>query len=120
MASDTNSASARVLELLNLAIEDEAPRPGISCIVDAGRADSGFETAPDSPLIKLLEEATGKTAGTVAFGTEGAQMMALGSEAVVIGPGDIRVAHRTGEFVPRNELNHCCDILAHAVKSLCF
>src|SRR5262245_6300403 len=113
--------SARVLELLDLAIEDEKRHdPDFACIVDAGRADSGFETAADSPLIKLMEEATGKRAGTVAFGTEGAQMMALGSESVVIGPGDIRVAHRTGEFVPKNELNRCCDILAHAVKSLCF
>ncbi|HKE59683.1 MAG TPA: acetylornithine deacetylase [Pyrinomonadaceae bacterium] len=113
--------SARVLELLDLAIEDEKRHdPEFSCSVDAGRADSGFETPPDSPLIKLMEEATGKTAGTVAFGTEGAQMMALGSEAVVIGPGDIRVAHRTGEFVPRDELTRCCDILAHAVRQLCF
>ena len=113
--------SARVLELLKLAIEDEKRHdPDFACIVDAGRADSGFETSADSPLIKLMEEATGKRAGTVAFGTEGAQMMALGSESVVIGPGDIRVAHRTGEFVPKNELNRCCDILAHAVKSLCF
>src|SRR5215470_419382 len=113
--------AARVLELLNLAIEDEKRHdPDFVCTVDASRADSGFETPVDSPLINLLEEATGKAAGTVAFGTEGAQMMALGSESVVIGPGDIRVAHRTGEFVPRDELNRCCDILAHAVKSLCF
>ena len=27
-------------------------------------------------------------------------MTILGSEAVVMGPGDIREAHRTGEFVP--------------------
>ena len=112
--------AARVLELLNLAIEDEKRHdPDFVCTVDASRADSGFETPVDSPLINLLEEATGKAAGTVAFGTEGAQMMALGSESVVIGPGDIRVAHRTGEYVPRDELNRCCDILAHAVKSLC-
>jgi acetylornithine deacetylase len=116
-----NQPSARVLDLLRSAIDEEKHLdPGFDCMIDAGRADSGFETSPESPLIKLLEEATGTNAETVAFGTEGAQMMALGSEAVVIGPGDIRVAHRTGEFVPRDELHRCCDILAHAVRSLCF
>jgi acetylornithine deacetylase len=87
--------------------------------VDASRADSGFETAPDSRLIKLLEKATGRESGTVAFGTEGAQMRALGSEPVVIGPGDIREAHRTGEFVPVRELTACTEILQQAVRELC-
>src|SRR5262249_62225931 len=87
--------------------------------VDANRQDTGFETAPDSPLIKLLENATGNASGTVAFGTEAAQMMALGSESVVIGPGDIREAHRTGEFVPVDELERCAEILRQSITQLC-
>ena len=87
--------------------------------MDATRADSGFETAPDSRLIRLLEKASGRESGTVAFGTEGAQMRALGSEPVVIGPGDIREAHRTGEFVPVRELAACTEILQQAVRELC-
>ena len=89
--------------------------PGFECEVDASRADSGFETLPDSPLIKLMEKLTGIESGTVAFGTEAAQMMTLGSEAVVIGPGDIREAHRTGEFVPVAELERCAEILKNAI-----
>jgi acetylornithine deacetylase len=46
-------------------------------------------------------------------------MQALGSEPVVIGPGDIREAHRTGEFVPVRELESCAEILRHAVRELC-
>ena len=83
------------------------------------RADFGFETPPDSPLISLLEQATGIESGTVAFGTEAAQMMALGSESVVIGPGDIREAHRTGEFVPVDELQRCAEVLKLAILRLC-
>src|ERR1041385_3172508 len=83
--------SEHVLEIFRAAIEAERLRdPDFECEVDANRADSGFETAPDSPLIKLLEKASGNRSGTVAFGTEAAQMMVLGSESVVIGPGDIR------------------------------
>jgi acetylornithine deacetylase len=112
--------SEHVLELLHAAIEAERKLdPGLECEVDANRQDTGFETPPDSPLIKLLESASGKQSGTVAFGTEGAQMMVLGSEAVVIGPGDIREAHRTGEFVPVDELERCAEILRQAVGRLC-
>jgi acetylornithine deacetylase len=112
--------SERVLHLLNAAIkEEQRGDPDFVCEVDANRADSGFETDADSRLIKLLERATGRESGTVAFGTEGAQMQALGSEPVVIGPGDIREAHRTGEFVPVRELERCTEILQHAVRELC-
>src|ERR1051326_1356768 len=112
--------SERVLELFPAAIEAErASDLGFECQVDANRQDTGFETSPDSPLIKLLENATGKASGTVAFGTEAAQMMALGSEAVVIGPGDIREAHRTGEFVPVDELERCAEILRQSITQLC-
>jgi acetylornithine deacetylase len=104
--------SSHVLELFQAAIQEEMQAdPDFQCEVDASRADSGFETSPDSPLIKFLEKLTGKDSGTVAFGTEAAQMMALGSESVVIGPGDIREAHRTGEFVPVEELERCAEIL---------
>ncbi len=112
--------SDHLLHLFNLAIrEEKRSDPDFVCEVDASRADSGFETARESPLIRLLEKETGLNSGTVAFGTEGAQMQALGSDPVVIGPGDIREAHRTGEFVPVRELEQCTEILKHAVEQLC-
>lgn len=83
------------------------------------RRDSGFETAPDSKIVSLLERLTNKPAGTVAFGTEAGHMTTLGSEAVVLGPGDIREAHRTGEFVPVDELERCAEIIRRAVEDLC-
>jgi acetylornithine deacetylase len=112
--------SERVLELFRAAIRAEQQHdPEFECEVDANRQDTGFETAPDSRLIKLLENASGNRSGTVAFGTEAAQMMALGSESVVIGPGDIREAHRTGEFVPVDELERCAEILRQSITQLC-
>ena len=112
--------SEHVLELFKTAIEAEQQiDPGFECEVDANRQDTGFETSPNSPLIQILEDASGNKSGTVAFGTEAAQMMALGSESVVIGPGDIREAHRTGEFVPIHELERCADILRQSIVQLC-
>jgi len=110
----------RVLELLSAAIEKEKQRnPEFVCEVDAARADEGFETALDSQLVTLLEELSGNSAGTVAFGTEAAQMTQLGAEAVVMGSGDIRVAHRTGEYVPIDQLQRLVEILTEATRRLC-
>jgi acetylornithine deacetylase len=109
----------RLLDLLFAAIEEEKTRdPDFICEVDAARADEGFETSPDSTLVSMLEEISGNEAGTVAFGTEAAQMTELGAEAIVLGPGDIRMAHRTGEFVPVAELETCVKILEQAIKRL--
>ncbi len=113
-------SSGYMLNLFRTAIQEETQKdPEFQCEVDANRQDTGFETSPDSPLIKMLEQATSLESGTVAFGTEAAQMMTLGSEAVVIGPGDIREAHRTGEFVPVHELERCAEILRQVVQQLC-
>jgi len=109
----------KLLELLSAAIEDEKKSgPELVFEVDAARTDQGYETSVNSRLINLLEQLTGQKTGTVAFGTEAAQMTELGAEAVVMGPGDIRVAHRTGEFVPVNELELCVSILAKSVEKL--
>jgi acetylornithine deacetylase len=69
--------------------------------------------------VRFLEESTGQGAGTISFGTEAPQMRELGAEAVVFGPGDIRVAHRTGEFVPIEELRECTHVLARAIERFC-
>ena len=110
----------RLIALLSSAIaEQKTLDPGFVCDVDAARADKGFETSPDSTLVRLLEGISGHDSGTVAFGTEATQMTELGAEAVVLGPGDIRVAHQTGEFVPINELEKCVEILKKALEELC-
>ena len=109
-----------VFNLLTDAIDQERKIDSeFDAEVKLERLDSGFETARDSQVVELLEQLTSKASGTVAFGTEAAQMTKLGSQAVVIGPGDIREAHRTGEFVPIDELERCSEIIAQAIAELC-
>ena len=111
----------RVLDLILRAVEDlKQGDPDFACEIDASRADESFETAADSALVTFLEERSARTSGTVAFGTEAPSMISLGADAVVFGPGDIRVAHRTGEFVPINELERCAQILGQAIQHFCF
>jgi acetylornithine deacetylase len=93
--------------------------PGFSMVVEPLRMDRGFETAQESDVVRFLEQESGNTSGTVAFGTEGAQMCELRSVPVVFGPGDIRHAHQTGEFVPKEELHRCAEILQRALMAFC-
>jgi acetylornithine deacetylase len=109
-----------VLNMIEQAVTDlQQHDSDFVCQIDAARADESFETRADSPLTRFLEQASGNASGTVAFGTEAPSMIALGADAVVFGPGDIRVAHRTGEFVPADQLHECVNILRRAVERFC-
>ena len=112
--------SDHVLNLVKQALADlQRSDPNFSCEINAGRFDESFETRSESELVKFLETASSLAAGTVAFGTEAPSMIALGAEAVVFGPGDIRVAHRPGEFVPVAELHQSVEILRQAIERFC-
>ena len=113
-------ATDHVLNLVNEAVADlKVTDPDFNCEVRAARADESFETAAESALVKFLSDASDRVPATIAFGTEAPSMIALGAEAVVFGPGDIRVAHRTGEFVPVDELHRCVAILSQAIQHFC-
>lgn len=109
-----------LLNLVRATIDDERSRDeDFDCALNVIRLDEGMETRGDSRLVRLLEETTGREAGTIAFGTEAPQMIELGAEAVVLGPGNIRVAHRTDEFVPIAELHECVRVLSRAIEHFC-
>lgn len=113
-------AADHVVQLIQAEVEKlRAADAGFDCHIDILRLDGAAETNPDAPVVRELEAATGQPAGTIAFGTEAPQLTALGAQAVVFGPGDIRHAHRTGEFVPVAELNQCVNVLARALHRFC-
>jgi len=113
-------ASDHVLNLVRSAVAElQKLDADFECEIDAARADESFETPAKSALVNFLQEKSGKHSGTVAFGTEAPSMIALGAEAVIFGPGDIRVAHRTGEFVPIDELAECVRILKSSIERFC-
>ncbi len=115
-----NQETGHVLDLVKrAAAELKTQDPSFDCDINAARADESFETSADSDLVRLLEQSAGEASGAVAFGTEAPQMIALGAEAVVFGPGDIRVAHRTGEFVPIDQLEKCVEVLHQAIARFC-
>ncbi|MFL6227523.1 MAG: acetylornithine deacetylase [Pyrinomonadaceae bacterium] len=113
-------AASHAVELIKAEAESlRADDPDFDYRIDIQRLDDGAETPADAALVRFMEAATERQAGTVAFGTEAPQMRELGAEAVVFGAGDIRNAHRTGEFVPVAELERCVEVLALAIKEFC-
>jgi acetylornithine deacetylase len=78
--------------------------------------DHAVITPADAEIVRFLEEASGHAATTVPFGTELPEVAAMGADGVVFGPGDIRLAHRTGERVEVAELVAAAAILEQAVR----
>jgi acetylornithine deacetylase len=96
-----------------------AEEPAFRATVRPLRMDRGYDTPPDADVVQFLAERSGKPPETVSFGTEGPQFQALGAVPVVFGPGDITVAHQTGEYVPVAELHRAAEILEAAVLRFC-
>jgi acetylornithine deacetylase len=107
----------QLLERLKKQFEEE--EPGFQAQIRMLRSDAGWQISPDSKLVHFLAEQTGNAPAAVAFGTEARQLSQMGSEAVVFGPGDIRQAHQSGEFVPIVELVRCEEILEKAINYFC-
>ncbi|HEY5676401.1 MAG TPA: acetylornithine deacetylase [Myxococcales bacterium] len=83
--------------------------------VAAHRLDAGVSVPRDAEIVKFLSQESGKAPETIPFGTELPYLVQLGAQACVFGPGDIRVAHRTGEFVPLDELRRAVGVLTAAI-----
>ncbi len=105
-------SEARVLDdVKSILAACERGEPGFSSQLQVLRTDAGFDTEANAPVVQHLSALSGKQAITVSFGTEGPQLAAMGAVPVVFGPGDIKVAHQTGEHVPLVELLRAEQIL---------
>jgi len=93
--------------------------PGFNARLEVTRLDPPFGPNSAGRVTRLLESLTGRLSTTVSFGTEAAHLAALASEVVVFGPGDMVVAHKTGEFVPTSELEECTGYFRNLIKTLC-
>lgn len=110
----------RVAEMLERIRQELVKQePGYEARIRVLRMDRGVSTRPEADVVRFLAEVSGNAPGTVSFGTEAPQLTELGAEAVVFGPGDIRVAHQTGEYVPVEDLVRCESALAQAITRFC-
>ena len=114
-------------------MELEAIRTGLRSLVSETIAGSGlsveynsvfdgvpgFETDKNSEVIQIAEKLCGRESGTVAFGTEGPYLNAMGMDTVVLGPGDIDQAHQANEYLSLNRIPPMVDILTKMINHFC-
>ncbi len=68
--------------------------------------------AADAPLTALMQDLTGiEPLAAVSYGTEAGLYQAAGIDSIICGPGDIARAHKANEFITRDELSACHNML---------
>ena len=89
---------------------------GLEARLNVLRVDPAFTPAIGSALADRISALTSRPAATVAFGTEAAHFSPAAEEVVVFGPGDMTVAHKSGEFVPLAELGAATECLMQLIS----
>ncbi|MCT8997150.1 acetylornithine deacetylase [Chelativorans intermedius] len=79
----------------------------------------GLEPAAESEARRIVCALTGLTeAEVVSFGTEAGLFQRAGISAVICGPGSIKQAHKPDEFVSRQQLAACLEMLERLARTL--
>jgi acetylornithine deacetylase len=78
-----------------------------------------METAAGAPIVQAAERLTGVSADAVAFGTEGPFLSQLGTDVIVLGPGDIDQAHQPDEYLRLDRLSPTVDMLRRLIEQFC-
>ncbi|MGF1465159.1 MAG: acetylornithine deacetylase [Sandaracinaceae bacterium] len=78
-----------------------------------------FETPADARLVQALEAMTSMPARGVSFATEAPYLTDLGIETVVLGPGDIAVAHQPDEYLELDRVGPTVELLRGVIWRFC-
>ncbi|WP_417720354.1 acetylornithine deacetylase [Salipiger sp.] len=79
----------------------------------------GLEPMDDNAARDLVAQLTGANAAEVVpFGTEAGLFQEMGMSVVVCGPGSITQAHKPDEYIARDQLSQCLDMLQGVTRSL--
>jgi len=100
--------------------ETVAQRRGLSseCQI-LGDGLPAMDTSEASEIAEHLKFLTGKSAGSVAFGTEAPYYNSMRTETIVIGPGSIDQAHQPDEFLPISQIEPTIDMLKQLIHRFC-
>lgn len=75
---------------------------------------------PSAPLFQALCRETGSTDGPgLAFATDAGWLHQLPMDCVILGPGNIEVAHRPNEWLPVAEFHRAGEILDRVIARFC-
>jgi acetylornithine deacetylase len=83
-----------------------------------GYADA-FEGPSDAEFSGVVETLCGCSAKTALFGTEAPFLAELGLQTLVLGAGDIAVAHQPDEYVTIAAIERATDVYANLIQRFC-
>ncbi|MBI2969217.1 MAG: acetylornithine deacetylase [Gammaproteobacteria bacterium] len=95
---------------------------GSGLIVEFGAIMDGvpaLATPETSEIVKCAERLSGRRAGSVAFGTEGPYLNAMGMDTVILGAGDIAQAHQADEYLATERIAPMLAIVQGIIEQFC-
>lgn len=98
-----------------------AERRGLTgeCLIIGDEGTPAMDTAEASEIAQYLKFLTGKSASSVAFGTEAPYYNSMQTETIVIGPGSIDQAHQPDEYLPIDQIDPTIDMLKQLIHRFC-
>ena len=102
-------------------VADVAERRGLTgeCLIIGDEGTPAMDTAEASEIAEHLKFLTGKSATSVAFGTEAPYYNSMQTETIVIGPGSIDQAHQPDEYLPIDQIDPTIDMLKQLIHRFC-
>ena len=101
-------------------VAEVAERRGLTWSVEPlFRSIPPVETPADSLIVRAGEALTGHAAGAVSFGTEAPFFDRLGMQTLILGPGDIAVAHQPDEFLELARIPPTLELLRGFIRRFC-
>lgn len=73
----------------------------------------------NSELASIAQKLTGHAPESVAFGTEGPFLQQLGMDTIILGPGNIDLAHQPNEYMALNQVQPCITLLQSLIQKFC-
>jgi len=84
-----------------------------------GAYADAFSGPSDPEFTTAVETLCGCSAGTALFGTEAPYLARLGLQTLVLGAGDIAVAHQPDEYVTMAAIERATDVYAKLIQRYC-
>ncbi|MTI01967.1 acetylornithine deacetylase [Roseibium sp. RKSG952] len=120
-ASDADFVKGALTDYVDgtLVPEMKSVHPKASIELEIIAEVAGLEPMDDNAARDLVAKLTGANgADLVAFGTEAGLFQQLGSNTIVCGPGSIREAHKSDEYLEIEQLELCCRMLRRLGETL--
>jgi acetylornithine deacetylase len=76
-------------------------------------------TPVKSEIVKLSEQLTNKKSEAVVFATEGPYFSQMGLETIILGAGNIDVAHQPNEFIEMTQLDQAVNLYRGLIEKVC-